>query len=56
MLENEKQITVLGENIEKLNNRIKQIQPEYDKSKLFHSQKKLRDCIKISVILPRAII
>ena len=31
MLENEKQITVLGENIVKLNNRIKEIQPEYDK-------------------------
>ena len=31
MLENEKQITVLGENIIKLNNRIKEIQPEYDK-------------------------
>ena len=42
MLENEKQITVLGENIVKLNNRIKEIQPEYDKkSKLFHSQKEV---------------
>ena len=42
MLENEKQITVLGENIIKLNNRIKEIQPEYDKkSKLFHSQKEV---------------
>ena len=40
MLENEKQIAVLGENIVKLNNKIKEIQPEYDKkSKLFHSQK-----------------
>ena len=36
------QITVLGENIIKLNNRIKEIQPEYDKkSKLFHSQKEV---------------
>ena len=42
MLENEKQITVLGENIVKLKNRIKEIQPEYDeKSKLFHSQKEV---------------
>ena len=42
MLENEKQINVLGENIVKLNNRIKEIQPEYDKkSKLFHSQKEV---------------
>ena len=42
MLENEKQITVLGENIIKLKNRIKEIQPEYDKkSKLFHSQKEV---------------
>ena len=42
MLENEKQITALGENIVKLNNRIKEIQPEYDKkSKLFHSQKEV---------------
>ena len=42
MLENEKQITVLSENIIKLNNRIKEIQPEYDKkSKLFHSQKEV---------------
>ena len=42
MLENEKQITVLGDNILKLNNRIKEIQPEYDKkSKLFHSQKEV---------------
>ena len=42
MLENEKQITVLSENMIKLNNRIKEIQPEYDeKSKLFHSQKEV---------------
>ena len=42
MLENEKQITVLSENIVKLNNRVKEIQPEYDKkSKLFHSQKEV---------------
>ena len=42
MLENEKQIAVLGENIVKLNNKIKEIQPEYDKkSKLFHSQKEV---------------
>ena len=42
MLENEKQITILSENIVKLNNRIKEIQPEYDKkSKLFHSQKEV---------------
>ena len=44
MLENEKQITALGENIVKLNNRIKEIQPEYDKkSKLFHSQKEVEE-------------
>ena len=57
MLENEKQITVLGENIVKLNNRIKEIQPEYDKKvNSFTAKKKLKDSIKILVILPRAII